>query len=343
MFCQGEECAIIGLTCAFDNMVAICDLTTGEWSRWFPAPNPADRGRDVHHFNTVCKIGSEICLVAHHFGPSELLFYDCASLQLNSAVALGEESHNVFLFEDALATCSSRDGRLVNTSGKQLRTGSFPRGIARTPEGNLLGLSVHGARAQRASQSGILRWYTPHWRFLADYVLPQVGMVLDVIEVAEEEHDWQDLESWPDMEITSGEYNRAAPGNLYAPSSFAGCAGNRALEWHVAEETYCWTAAKRATLSILVNPGETRLRLDVGSSIPCPYSAEIWLDETKLGVARFSVPGIQQHEFCIPAGFAGHALLSFRVPLLWRPAEAIAGSNDERLLGLAVYGVTVDL
>ena len=331
------------MTCSFDNMVAIYDLTTGEWSRWFPAPGPDDSGRDVHHFNTVRKIGREICLIAHRFGPSEILFYDSTTLQLNSTVSIGAQSHDIFLFDDALATCSSGDGCLVNISGKRLRTGNFPRGIATTSEGALLGLSVLSGRAQRASQNGILRWYTPDWRFQADYILPRVGMVLDIVELAEQEHDWQALEYWPDAEITSGEYNRVAPGNQYTPNSFAACAAGNALEWHATEETHCWTAAERATLSILVNPGETRLCVEVESTFPGPYHAEIWLDEALLGVARFSMPGTQQHKFRIPAGVVGPALLSFRVPHLWRPAELIAGSNDERLLGLAVRGATVDL
>lgn len=330
------------VTCSFDNMVAIYDLTTGEWSRWFPAPSPADRGHDVHHFNTVRKIGREICLVAHHFGPSALLFYDCATLQLNSTVSIGAESHDVFLFDDAFATCSSRDGWLVNITGQRLRTGNYPRGIATASKGRLLGLSVLSGRARRATQNGILRWYTLDWRFRADYILPRAGMVLDIVELAEEEHDWQALKNWPDAEITSGEYNHVAPGNQYTPNSFA-CAAKNALEWHATEETHCWTAAKRATLSILVNPGETRLGVEVGSSFPGPYAAEIWLDEALLGVARFSMPAVQQHKFRIPRGVARPALLSFRVPHLWRPTEVIAGSNDERLLGLAVRGATVDL
>jgi hypothetical protein len=168
-------------------------------------------------------------------------------------------------------------------------------------------------------------------------------MVLDIVELAEQEHDWQGLENWPDAEITSGEYNRVAPGNQYTPNSFAACAAKNALEWHAAEETHCWTAAKRATLSILVNPGETQLCIEVESLFPGPYSAEIWLDETLVGVARFSMPGAQQHKFRIPTGVAGPALLSFRVPHLWQPAKVIAGSNDERLLGLSVRGATVDL
>jgi hypothetical protein len=331
------------VTCSFDNMLAIYDLATGEWSRWYPAPHPADRGRDVHHFNTVRKIGNEICLVAHHFGPSELLFYDSVTRQLNSAVSMGAESHDVFLFEDALATCSSSDGWCINASGKRLRTGNFPRGVATTPEGHLLGISLCCDRGQRASQNGILRWYTPDWRFRADYVLPRVGMVLDIMEVEEQEYGWQALENWPDVEVTSGEYNRVAPGNHYTPAAFAACAGSHALEWHAAEDTHCWMAARQATLSILVNPGETRLSVEIGSSNPCPYFAEIRLDETLLGTARFPTPGVQRYDFRIPEGSGGSSLLSFRVPHLWQPSQAIAGNQDQRSLGLAVYGVTVGL
>jgi hypothetical protein len=331
------------VTCSFDNLVAIYDLKTGQWSRWFPAPSPADRGRDVHHFNTVCKIGSEICLIAHHFGPSELLFYDCSTLQLNSAISIGVESHNVFMFDDAVATCSSLDGWLVNVNGKRLRTGNFPRGIAITSSGNLLGLSVISERNARSSQSGILRWYTSDWRFRADCVLPRVGMVLDILELAEREDDWHALENWPDAEFIAGEYNHVAPGNQYAPNSFLACVGKNALEWHGAEESFCWTAARRATLSILINPGENRLCIKVGSSFPLAYIVEIWLNETLLGVVRFSVPSIQKHDFHIPAGLTGPALLAFRTPHLWRPKDVIAGSSDERLIGVAVHSVAVEL
>jgi hypothetical protein len=168
-------------------------------------------------------------------------------------------------------------------------------------------------------------------------------MVLDILELAEQEHDWQALESWPDAEFIPGKYNHLAPGNRYAPKTFSTYEGKNAFEWHAAEETHCWTAAKRATLSMLINPDETRLHIELGSSFPGPYCVEIWLNETLLGVARFSMPSIQQHEFRIPMGVTGPALLSFRAPHLWRPADVIAGSNDERLLGLAVYGVRVDL
>jgi hypothetical protein len=329
------------VTCAYDNMVAICDLATRTWERWYPAPNPEHRDRDIHHFNTIRFIGGHVCLLAHHFGPSELLFYAYPSLQLDSAIPFGCMSHDLFLFDNALATCSSGDGWIVNRSGQRLRTGNFPRGIAATPAGNLLGLSMHSPSDQRQMQDGILRWYASDWQFKTDYVLPRVGMVLDVLDIGDQGCQWDAVELWLHAEIAHGEYNRAAPGNVYLPISFASCTRSATLEWHAPEVTHRWTSARDTALSILINPGETRLWLEVSSGNPNPYSCEIWLDDQHLGTVVFTVPGVQRREFDILPHSAGSASLTFRVPYLWKPAELIQGSSDDRLLGLAVHLVGI--
>jgi hypothetical protein len=167
-------------------------------------------------------------------------------------------------------------------------------------------------------------------------------MVLDILEIAEHDYNWDALEDWRGAEITDGKYNRLAAGNDYLPKSFACIAGENSPGWHMAEEGHCWTAAKQATLSIVINPGETRFRVKIGSLLP-NTDAEIWLDKTLLGVVRPPGLDMQEYEFLIPMGFNGPALLSFRVPHLYQPAEIISGSLDERFLGLAVYGVTIDL
>jgi hypothetical protein len=331
----------VWVTCSYDNMVAIYDLAAGDWSRWYPAPNPAHRDRDIHHLNTIRFIDGQVCLVAHRFGPSELLFYDYPSLQLHSAIPLGVMSHDLFLFNNAIATCSSGDGWIVNRSGERLRTGNFPRGIATTLEGNLLGMSMHSPRDQRQLQSGILRWYSSDWRFKTDYVLPLVGMVLDVLDIEDQDCQWDSVEPWPCAEITRGDYNRVAPGNLYMPNSFASSTMTAELQWHDSEETLRWTAAQNTALSILINPGETRLWVEISSASAKQYSGEIWLDRQYLGTIVFDAPGIQRHEFCIPPDCTGSASLIFRVAHLWKPAEVIPGSNDERLVGLAVHLVGI--
>jgi hypothetical protein len=320
-------------------MVAIYDIAAGEWDRWYPAPNPAHRDRDIHHFNTIDFINGQVYLIAHNFGPSFLMSYDYPSLQLNSTVPLGCSSHGLFLFENTFGTCSSGDGSIVNRGGHRLRTGNFPRGVAMTPQGNLLGMSMCSSRADRPLQDGILRWYSSNWHFKTDFVLPSVGMILDILDVGEHGYQWGSVETWPYAKITPGEFNRLAPGNVYLPNSFVSRTGGTALEWHDSEETHCWTAARKATLSMLVNPGETHLWLEVSSANPDPYSGEIWVDDQYLGTATFPVPGVQRIEYCIPPVSKGLASLSIRVPYLWRPAARIQGSTDQRLLGLAAHSV----
>jgi hypothetical protein len=325
----------VWVTCSYDNMVAIYDLATGDWTRWYP--DPAHRDHDVHHFNTIRFIGGQVCLVAHRFGPSEVMFYSYPSLQLDSAVPFGVMSHDLFRFDNALATCSSDDGWLVNRCGNRLRTGNFPRGVATTTNGNLIGISMHGPGNQRQFQDGVLRWYASDWRFRADYMLPGVGMVLDVLDMDGEEWSWESVEPWLSAEVTQGEYNRVAPGNLYLPDSFSSCTKGAPLYWHASEKTHRWMAARNAELPIVINPGETRLWVDISSANPNPYCGEIRLNQQCLGSAVFSSPGLQRHEFRIPPDSAGNALLSFQVPFLWKPAELIPGNCDGRLLGLAVH------
>ena len=169
------------VTCSFDNMVAIYDFATKSWSQWYPAPNPEDRGRDVHHFNTIRFVNTKLCLVAHCFGASQLWFYDYPSLQLHNVLSLGEMAHDVIEFEGALATCSSAEGCIVNACGQKLYTGGFPRGVGLTAGGNLVGISLRSTRAERARKDAFLKWYAPDWQFRAVYELPGAGMVLDIL------------------------------------------------------------------------------------------------------------------------------------------------------------------
>jgi hypothetical protein len=188
------------VTCSFDNMLAIYDLASKEWRRWYPAPDPADRGRDVHHFNTIAIIDNELCLVAHRFGASELFFFSYPKLQLTRVIRMGRMAHNVFPFHGAIGTCSSEEGRILNTRGQSLEVSGFPRGIAITEQGNLIGISALAEREHRAKQDAIVRSYTPDWEFKADYILPGVGMVLDIMPLATARTEFARMETWPHAE-----------------------------------------------------------------------------------------------------------------------------------------------
>lgn len=330
------------VTCSFDNMIAMHDLATGNWSRWYPAPNPAHRGRDVHHFNTIRFLRGQVCLVAHHFGASKLLFFDYPSLQLASVATLGVMAHDLF-YQGELATCSSGEGCIVNSQGQRLRTGNFPRGVAATGQGTLLGMSINRPRDERQQQDGILRWYGPDWRFQTDYLLPGAGMVLDILHLADRKFRWDALETWPHAEITPGGYNRLSPANVYLADSFGLTIPRTALlDWHAPEGTHRWTAARETSLSILINPEETRLSVELSSQNPNPYQVEIWLNHKLLDTVVFDGSGVERREFCIASEPRGAASLLFRVPNLWKPAEVFPGNHDGRLLGVAVHRVSLN-
>jgi len=80
---------------------------------------------------------------------------------------------------------------------------------------------------------------------------------------------------------------------------------------------------------------------ELSSANPDPYSVEVRLNGQYLETVFFPTPGIQQHEYNLSPDSTGSALLSFRVPHLWKPADLIQGSNDERTLGVAVRSIVV--
>jgi hypothetical protein len=328
------------VTCSFDNMIAVYHFESCQWRRWHPVPEAAAPGCDIHHFNTVRFINDQIWIVAHRYGSSEILRFDYPDLQLQQALSLGRMAHDIFLFRGVPATCSSADGWIVNTRGHRLRTGNFPRGLARNTNGKLLGLSLNAPRAERAHQSALLRWYTADWRFRADYVLPGVGMVLDILELPLSRDALHGLEPWPDMQVSANRYNSLAPGNWFDVKSPE--LSREMPGWHSAEESLRWTAAKRASLRILTAPGEQRLRLRLSSSYPGEYRAGVLLDEKWLGEVQFGGPGFQNAEFLFEPASHCERTLTLHVPHLWRPSQLL-GTSDPRWLGIALHGIGVDL
>ena len=99
-------------------------------------------------------------------------------------------------------------------------------------------------------------------------------------------------------------------------------------------------AGKTTDPQQLAGLADKRLRAAVfPSAIPGPYQGEIFLDGQLAGRAVFTAPGVERHGLSLPPGRTGLATLGFRVPYLWRPAELIPGSEDDRLVGLAVCSI----
>jgi len=326
----------VWITCSFDNLIAIFDTVSQSWRKWYPSPDSSERDRDVHHFNTIARRGDRLVLLAHNWGQSQAFFYKYPSLELESVRPLGVQAHNLFLAEDSLATCSSAQGLLVAESGWQLRTGGFPRGIATDGDFKLVGLSRTATRDERSNLDAVIRVFDRDWRFLTDYLLCRVGMVLDILPLDLESAPLANLDQWSDVQVYDGEYNPGDPGNIYVPEA-DGIAG----EWHAPEAGYSWSAAQDAGLAIIINPGERDLVVDTFSNYPGTYFVEVRLEQTVLGKLEYPRPGPASTTFALNEHVAGPVRLSFHVPWLWQPADQVANSTDRRWLGVAVRSVRV--
>lgn len=325
------------ITCSYDNLVAIYDLRTKTWRQWYPAADLTARGRDINHFNTIAMLDGRLCLVAHNFGQSHLLFYTYPELHLDSSIALGVQAHDVFNIDRQLATCSSAEGSLISIDGSRIRTGGFPRGVCMTEDAILLGVSMRAERSRRHAVSSVLRCYGPDWRFQSDYVLEGAGMVLAIERLPD--CGALRLPSYAHATKCQGCYNDLEPGNVYSPGRSD--AGLVLSEWHGAEGESRWTAARNARIEVLRNPGEDRLTVEAINSYPGPFVGEIRLNGSHLGVMAFPEPGVRRQTFPFAAPPCLPAELTFQVPRLWRPSDVFHDNEDERLLGISVRSVMV--
>ena len=248
------------VTCSFDNLIAIYEFRTRNWAKWYPAANVGARDRDVHHFNTIAPVGTEICVIAHNRGASDLLFFDCTTRDLCSVTRLGNQSHDLFFVNGQPGTCSSGDGELVSTGNWVLRTGGFPRGIASAGDTTLVGISIPAARMDRPTTSGIIRRFAINWRHCSDYVLEGAGLVLAILPLSIPDDRKFSLPIWDGARAFRHSYNNALPGNVYWPG-LASSTCHYGSEWHASETAFRWTASRVARLAIVVNPGETRMAI----------------------------------------------------------------------------------
>lgn len=321
------------IACSYDNLIAILDLGTGRWEKWYPAADVFARDRDVNHFNTIAVHENKIVLLAHNNGPSHLLFYDPSSLDLCRAIEMGQQAHDIFRSAGEFAVCSSAEGLLVSTSGWTLRTGGFPRGVDLTGDSILVGISPLAERASRHEMSSVLRRYTPRWFHACDYLLEGVGMVLAVLPI--------DVGAVAGLEPFSGvrrfpdAYNDVAPGNVYLPGVDNARNGVFAPEWHGPEGGHRWTAALDARMTVVVNPGERTVSVTAMSGLSDAYYAEVYVKGQRAGRMEWSRAGQLGATFELPV-MTGALELLFRVPHLWQPS-----SDDTRKLGIGIFDVTL--
>lgn len=202
-----------------------------------------------------------------------------------------------------------------------------------------MGLSQVAQRSVRHEASGILRRFTPQWHYVADYVMPSVGMVLDILRV---DLDLSDIAALKPFEAHCycGDYNPLEPGNVYRLGDCENAVF--APEWHAAEEGHRRTASRESGMTVVVNPGETTLAICAFSGFPGPYWADVLLNGQSLGALRWSQPGYANSNFSLPPSVQGRCEVAFRVPHLWQPSACL-GTDDQRMLGVDIHELKIVL
>lgn len=168
-------------TCSYDNMVAV--LQDGKWDAWYPVGETAGEPRDVNHFNTLAWIDGRLAIVAHNLKnpPSEVLLFDWPSRTLVERFPLGAQSHNLWRDGGRWFTCSSGEGRIVDTGGGGVVTGGYPRGIGFGEEEICVGISEPAERMARDLSLGQLQFRDRGWKLLRSLLLEGEGLVLEVV------------------------------------------------------------------------------------------------------------------------------------------------------------------
>ena len=176
--------------CSYDDTIGIYSLAQQTWSWWQPLATDPLGGPDQFHLNTLYFEEELVWVLAHRRGPSWLMAFPVEAALQGEAIEpvhkieLGEQAHNIWRQSDGeLCTCSSIEGLLLGERGWRLETGGFPRGVAKLPDGWVVGISELKERRERDFSDARLRFYDHNWEQTHEITLPGVGMVLDLLPI----------------------------------------------------------------------------------------------------------------------------------------------------------------
>lgn len=169
----------IYITCSFDNMIAIYDLKTKNWSQWFP--NESVKFKDVNHFNSIFVKDDSLYLLAHNFGDSMIYKFDTCNLQLvKQQIIIGKQAHNIWMNDGDLYTCSSGEESIKSTGGFVKVLSGFLRGITFSSELCFVGSSEKVERKDRDMTDGKIFVLNKSLEEIDSIILKKEGMVLDI-------------------------------------------------------------------------------------------------------------------------------------------------------------------
>jgi hypothetical protein len=179
------------LTSTRDEKIVI--LRDGSWDSWRPTERPAEEATDASHINTIVTTSDGVFVMLHNFGNSEVLRFDGVAGRLLDRSQLGKQAHNIWFDNGHMRVCSSGEGRIVGNDGFLLETGGFPRGYASDGRHKIIGISETVERAARDNSIITLLHMDAAYRVIERFVLPDEGMVLDLLWI--EDAEYFDLEN----------------------------------------------------------------------------------------------------------------------------------------------------
>lgn len=170
----------IWATCSYDNMLAIYDGK--DWQRWYPLGKPTVEPFDTNHFNSLYFEGALGYLLAHNMGKrkSEIFIFDIESLEILDKLELGMMSHNIWIENSDIYTCSSGEGKILSKNGQEINVGGFVRGYLEHKSKRYVGVSELATREKRDSTSGKIKVFDMNWRKINELTLAKEGLILDI-------------------------------------------------------------------------------------------------------------------------------------------------------------------
>lgn len=324
-------------TCSRDNMVAIHDPRSGDWRAWYPAPDPDARGEDIHHFNSLAMKKGRLFALAHNRGPSEIWEFTYPGRTLVRQVPLGEHAHDIWFAGHSILTCNSHRGRIESTSGRCVRIGEFPRGIARARRETLVGVSQYGPRERRHQSTAIARLFTAHWRRRSTLAMPGEGMFLAACPWPEAYPDLEKARALPCLEEASwSDHDTEFAHDRYDLHGAIGDIHAAEGEWRSEPGGLRWTTARQARVHVVVNPDDQWARIEGESRCPIPLRVEVSLGGAPIGSAWLAAPGPFEIVATLPPGRRGLNELGVGVNRLWRPLDWLKGETDASPRGVGV-------
>ena len=187
------------ITAPNQNKVIVINLATRE--RHDVYPNKARVGTNWNHFNSVTIDGDKMMVNAHNgisaIPHGQIYFCDREKLTTSYVIDMRRsvQSHNCFMFNGELHTCSSNTGQITNYAGVSLRQGrirGYVRGISITEKFLLVGESARAAREDRVNADGFIhvydRWNLKHLRTIS---FPNCGQILAIRILNQKDHHHQ--------------------------------------------------------------------------------------------------------------------------------------------------------